>query len=369
MSAVEIANRRENLAKLTGDGSLSSTGITCQNDVHRHLLLLAQSALGTLHAVLHSIGDLTHGTLHLVHTDILVEILENILHRTLLRNISLDIALLNDSGRSTSADKLGKDILGSLHCQVGIAESLVLDLDLILEVTLQLVVGLWGEVGDAIAGTEAQFTDVCQLSEVWCRQTEGILETVSHSGIALQEIIETLGESGNDHHRIVIPLIHLDKELVERIHLIGILVRQEFLNIVKEQNTVLRLLDVIVPLVDKALIVDSIDHGQLWLVYNLILIEIITEDFGQGSLASTRLADDDGIDGYTHLCNILAGTQEGVGVNDGLQLLLDTIQTYQLVEQVLAYQRLSAPLAKLGNAPVFLMTMFANHYSTSFSNC
>ena len=70
----------------------------------------------------------------------------------------------------------------------------------------------------------------------------------------------------------------------------------------------------------------------------------------------------------TDLCNILAGTKEGIGIDNRLQLLLDAIKPYQLIQQVLSHKRLSAPLAKLGNIPVFLMTMFANHHSMSFSN-
>ena len=117
---------------------------------------------------------------------------------------------------------------------MSIAKGLVLDLDLILEIALQLIVGLWREIGNAIARLQAQFTNVRQLIVVWRRQTERILETVGNSRITLQKVIQTLGESGDDHHGIILPFIHLDKELIQGIHLIGILIGQQFLDIVKE---------------------------------------------------------------------------------------------------------------------------------------
>ena len=80
MTAIQITDRCQYLTQLTGDGGLTSTRITGQDDMHRHLLLLAQAAFSTLHAVLHSISNLADGSLHLVHADVLVEILQDILH-------------------------------------------------------------------------------------------------------------------------------------------------------------------------------------------------------------------------------------------------------------------------------------------------
>ena len=335
--------------------------------MHRHLLLLAQTTFSTFHTVLHSIGDLTDGRLHLIHTDVLIEVFQNILDRTLLRHIALDVALLYYRSLSTATDKLSEDVLSSLHGQMSITEGLVLYLDLVLEITLQLIIGFWRKVSNAIACLQTQLTDIRQLVEVRGRQTEGILETVGYRRITLKEVIQTLGQSGDDNNGIIFPLVHLHKEFIQRVHLIGILVRQQFLDIVKEQDTILCLLDVFFPLVDKALVVDGIDHRQLRFVDNLVLIEIVTEDFCQSSLTRSCLTDDDGIHGDTHLGNVLTRTQEGIGIDNHLQLLLDIVKTNQLVEQVLTDHGLSAPLAELGYAPVFLMAMFTYHYSTSFS--
>ena len=251
---------------------------------------------------------------------------------------------------------------------MAVTEGFVLDLDLILEITLQLLIGLRGELRNAVTGTQIQLADIRQLCEVRRRQTEGILETVGHSRITLQEIVKTLWKTRNHHDRIIFPFIHFHKEFVKRIDLVGIFVGQQLLDIIEEQNAVLCLLDVIVPLIDKPLIVDGIHHRQLRLVDDLILIEIVADNLCQCGLTRSRLTDDNGIDGDTDLCNILAGTKEGIGIDNRLQLLLDAIKTYQLVQQVLSHKRLSAPLAKLGNVPVFFMTMFANHHSMSFSN-
>ena len=369
MAAVQITDGRQDLTQLTGDGGLTRARITSQDDVHRHLLLLTQAALGTLDAILYGVGNLADGTLHLVHTDELIQILQDIVDGTFLRHIAFDVALLHNRGRGTTADELGEDVLGGLHRQVGVAEGLVLDLHLILEEALQLVVSIGRKVGDTIAGTQAQFTDVRQFREVRRRQTEGVLEAVGHGGVALQKVVEALGQTRDDDNRVVIPLVHLHEEFIQRIHLIGILVRQQFLHIIKEEYAVLGLLDIIIPLIDKALVVDGIHHRQLGLLDNLVLVEVIPQDLCQGSLSRAGLADDDGIDRDAHLRNILTGAQESIGIDNGLQLLLHAVQPDQFVEQVLAHQRLSAPLAELGYTPVFLMTMFANHYSTSFSNC
>ena len=163
--------------------------------MHRHLLLLAQTTFSTLHTILHSIGNLTNGSFHLVHADILIEVFQDILHRTLLRYIALDIVLLNNGSLRTTADKLRKDILSRLHGQMGITKGLVLDLDLILEITLQLIIGLWCEISNTITCSQTQFTDIRQLMIVWRRQTEGVFETVGNSRIALQEVIQTLGKT------------------------------------------------------------------------------------------------------------------------------------------------------------------------------
>ena len=92
-------------------------------------------------------------------------------------------------------------------------------------------------------------------------------------------------------------------------------------------------------------------------------MKVDTNGYGTRS----RLTDDNGIDGNAYLRNILSRTQEGIGIDNGFQLLLDIIKTNQLVEQVLADHGLSAPFTELGYAPVFFMALFTYHYSTSFS--
>ena len=165
----------------------------------------------------------------------------------------------------------------------------------------------------------------------WCRKTEGILETVGNGRIALQEILQALRQTGYDHNGIILPLVHLHEQFVKGIYLIGVLVWQKFLHIVKKQDTTLGLLDIIVPFVHKPLIVNSIDHRQFWLLNNLMLVEIVTEDLSEHGLTCSRLANDDGINGNPDFSNILAGLKIGIGVDDSLQLLLHFVKPYQTI--------------------------------------
>ena len=91
MTTVQITDGSQNLTQLTGNGGLTCTRITCQDDMHRHLLLLTQSTLLTLNGILYGVCYLTDGTLHLAHADEVVEILEYVLNRTLLRHITLNV--------------------------------------------------------------------------------------------------------------------------------------------------------------------------------------------------------------------------------------------------------------------------------------
>ena len=99
-----------------------------------------------------------------------------------------------------------------------------------------------------------------------------------------------------------------------------------------------------------------------------MLIEVITHNLGQRSLAGTCFTNDDDIHRKTYISNILAGMQIGVGIDNGLQLSLHIVKPNQPVQHILANKRPATPFAELRNVTVFLMTMFANH-STSFSNC
>ena len=91
MSTIEITYRSQYLAQFSGDGRLSRSRITRQDDVHRHLLLFAQTTCSPLHGILHRIGHLTDSTLHLSHTNEVVEILQDVLNRTFLRHVALNV--------------------------------------------------------------------------------------------------------------------------------------------------------------------------------------------------------------------------------------------------------------------------------------
>ena len=243
---------------------------------------------------------------------------------------------------------------------MGITEGLILRLNLILKVASQLVISLLRELADAVFLLQLLLSHIAQLVVVRSRQAEGVLEAVLHGRVALQEVIKSFRKSGNDDNGVVIPFVHLNEQLIQRIHLIGIFVRQELLNIIEEQDTTLCLLDVFVPLVNKALVVHGVHHRELGLVDNLVLVEVVAYDCRQCCLTSTRLANDDGVDRQAHHSDVLARAQIGIGVNDGLQLCLHIGQTDHLVQGV-ADDGLSAPFAELGHASVFLMTKVTCH--------
>ena len=203
---------------------------------------------------------------------------------------------------------------------------------------------------------------------VWRRQAEHILEAVLHRRIALQEVVKSFGQSGHNDDGVVVPLVHLDKELVEGVHLVGILVGQQLLNVVKEEDAVLGLLDIVVPVVDEPAVVYRIDNREFRLLYNLVLIEIFAQNLCKCRLARSRLTYYYCIHRKPHIGNVLSRAQIGVSIDNGFQLGLDFVQAYQFIEDILAGYRLAAPLTVLGDASIFLMTIFANH-STSFSNC
>ena len=368
MTTVKVTDGSQYLAQLSGDGRLSRSGITCQDDVHRHLLLFAQATLGTLHGILYRIGHLTDCTLHLVHANIPVEIFQDILNSPLFRHIALDVITLHLGGIGSTADELGEDILGSLIGQVAVAEEFIFDLNLVFEKARELVICFLREFGDAIFRPQVHLTDFRQLVIARSWQTEGVLETVRDGRVTLEEVLQTFRQTRDDHDGIILPLVHLHEQLIQRIHLIGILVWQELLNIIEEQNAALSLSDIIVPFVHKPLIVNSVDHRQFRLLYDLMFVEIVTEDLGKHSLTCSRFTYDDSVDGDPDFGDILTGLKVGIGVDDRLQLLLHLVKTYQTVQQILSRQRSSAPLAELRYASVFLMTILTNHYSTSFSN-
>ena len=132
----------------------------------------------------------------------------------------------------------------------------------------------------------------------WSRETERVFESVDDCRVTLKKVLQTFCQTRNNHYGIIFPFIHLHKQLVERINLIGVFVRQEFLHVVKEQYATPGLSDVIIPLVHKPLIVHGIDHRQFRLLYDLVLIEIVTKDLRKHSLSRSSLTNDDGVDGY-----------------------------------------------------------------------
>ena len=241
-------------------------------------------------------GNLANGFLHLVHTDITVEVAEDILQRTLLGNIAANILFFHHDGLCATTDKRGKDVLSSLDSNMGISESLVLDLHLILEETRQFMVGLRCIGCNTVFGTQFHFTDVAQLLIAWGWQAECVLETVLRSRVCRQEVVKALRQSGNHDNGILVPFIHLDKQFVKRVHLIGIAVWQQLLHIVEEQNAVLGFLHIIVPLVNEALIVHRVNHRQLRFLDNLMLVEVVANHFGQCCLTRSGLTYNNRID-------------------------------------------------------------------------
>ena len=274
--------------------------------MHRHFLLLTESPLSTLHTVLHSIRNLTDSLLHLVHTDERVHIVEYLVQRALLRNIPYDVFLLHLLRIGSTTDEGREDVFSGLHGHMGIAEGIVFCLDAILEQALQLLVCLWREVRNAILHPKVELGDVTEFLVVRRRQTEHILEAVLHRRVALQEIIKPLRQTGHNDDGIIVPLVHLDKKFVERVHLVGVFIGQQLLYVIEEQKTATGFLDVVVPLVNKTRVVYRIDHCQLGLLDNLLLVEVVAEYLCQRCLARSRLTDNDGVDRQADISNILA---------------------------------------------------------------
>ena len=333
--------------------------------MHRYLRSLTQSALHTLHIILNGVSHLANGLLHLIHTNEGIQILQDIVERALLGYIALDIIFLDNGLLTASTDKRREDIFGSLHSQMGITEGLVLDLYLILEIARQLLVGLLRESGDAILRLQLHLHHVAQFLTIRNGQAEHILEAVLDGGVVLKEFLKTLRQTSQDNDRITLPFIHLHKEFVEWVHLIGILIGQQFLHIIKKQDTVLCLFDVIIPLVHETLIVNSIYHCQLGFTDNLLLTEIITDNLCQSRLTSTRLTHDDGVDRQANGGDIFSCPQISISINYILKLRLHIFQAHKLIEHMLRHHWLAAPFAELSYVSVFLMTMFTFHCTLS----
>ena len=156
-------------------------------------------------------------------------------------------------------------------------------------------------------------------------------------------------------------MIHLDKQFVERINLIGITVGQKFLHVVEKQDATLGLLDIIVPLIHEALIVNSIDHCKFLLRNNLVLIKIIPDNLRKHRLSSTRFTHYYGVDAKSHVGNVLTRMKKRIGIDNRLELLFHLIKTDYLTQYVLRCKSMSTPATVLGYRAVFLMTMFTFH--------
>ena len=163
--------------------------------MHRHLLLLSEPTLCTLHGILNRVSHFLHRSLHLVHSDIGIQIFQDIFYRALLRYIALDIRLLHLLGISTTTDKLGEDVFRSLCGQMSISEGLILNLHLILEETCQLAVCFFRELRNTVLDSKIQFTDIRQLLIARCGHTECVFEAISYSWVTLQEVFQALGQS------------------------------------------------------------------------------------------------------------------------------------------------------------------------------
>ena len=295
------------------------------------LVLVAQSTCSTLHIVVDSEGNLADRFLHLVHTDVVIQVAQDFLQRAFLGYVASNIRFLHHHCIGTTADERREDILGRLHSQVGIAEGVVLDLHLILEEALQLMVGSRRIGCYAVFGAQFLFTDVAEFLRSWGRQSESVLETILRRRVGSQEIVKSLGQTRNHDDGVVAPLVHLDKQLVEGVHLIGVAVGQQLLYVVKEQDATLGLLYVIVPLVDKSLIVHSVYHRQLRFINNLMLVEVVANHFCQCRLTSTRLTNDNRVHAQADIHYVLTRMKIGVGVNNGLQLLLHLVKANHAV--------------------------------------
>ena len=178
MAAIQISDALQNLAQLTGNSGFTGSRVTRQYNMDADLLLFAKSALGTLHIVVDGKGNLLDSLLYLVHTNIAVQVAQDVVQRAFLGYIAANISLLYHLSLCATTNKRGKDVLGGLHGQMGIAKGFVLDLQLILEETLQFLVGLGRISCYAILRAQLLLTDFAQLRVARRGQAERVLEAV-----------------------------------------------------------------------------------------------------------------------------------------------------------------------------------------------
>ena len=143
MATIQIADSLHDFTQLTGNGRLTGTRITSQHDVDTSLLLFTQATLCTLHIVVNSKCYLANSLLNLVHTNVMVEIAQDVLQRPFLRYIATDILFLYHRSHRATADKRREDIFGRLDSQMGITKGVVLDFHLVLEEAQKLAFCFW----------------------------------------------------------------------------------------------------------------------------------------------------------------------------------------------------------------------------------
>ena len=228
--------------------------------MHAHLLATAKSAVLSLHGVLHRICNLPDSFLYLIHTDESVHIAKNVVKRTVLRNIFLYVAFLDNGSVNSAAYERSEDILRLGDGFVGKAEGLILGFHPILEVCLQFLLSLRGIACDAILHLELAAAYLIKFHKARCGQVELIFESVCNGRVIVEEVIESARETRNHHDGVVFPMIHLNKKLVKRVHLVGIPVGKQFLDIVEKENATLGFFYIFIPFVNKPLVVNGVNH-------------------------------------------------------------------------------------------------------------
>ena len=160
MTTIKVTYRLQNFAQLTGDSSLTRTRITRQDNMNAYFLLLTKSTLCTLNIIMNSEGYLSDCLLHLIHTNITIEVTEYLLQGAFLWYIAANILFLHHNGSRATTDIRSENILCSLDSYMGIAKGIIFDFHLILEETQQFLFSFWCEVGNSIFTTQFLLTDV-----------------------------------------------------------------------------------------------------------------------------------------------------------------------------------------------------------------
>ena len=106
------------------------------------------------------------------------------------------------------------------------SERLVFFLHPVFEVSGEFVFRLQGERVYSILIFEHVSADGGEFLVSRRRQDELVLEPVAYRRVVGEEVFKSFCKSGDNHDRVVVPVVHFHEKLVERIHLVGISVRQ-----------------------------------------------------------------------------------------------------------------------------------------------